>query len=89
MQNLLTPSLRQKHAGSIVISLQVCYIYSEKILRENIPRDHYSQYWGLATTSLETMSLREMGPQLKLPINVMKGSMPLQCSTYFPQIFAI
>ena len=35
------------------------------------------------------MSLREMGPQLKLPINVTKGSMPLQCSTYFPQIFAI
>ena len=38
---------------------------------------------------VETMSLREMGPQLKLPINVTKGSMPLQCSTYFPQIFAI
>ena len=32
---------------------------------------------------LETMSLREMGPQLKLPINVTNGSMPLQCNTYF------
>ena len=42
-----------------------------------------------ALQQLETMSLREMGPQLKLPINVTKGSMPLQCSTYFPQIFAI
>ena len=40
-------------------------------------------------TELETMSLREMGPQLKLPINVTKGSMPLQCNTYFPQILAI
>ena len=29
------------------------------------------------------MSLGEMGPQLKLPINVTKGSMPLQCNTYF------
>ena len=37
---------------------------------------------------LETMSLREMCPQLKLPINIMKGSMSLQCSTYFPQILA-
>ena len=32
---------------------------------------------------LETMSLLEMGPQLKLPINVTKGSMPLQYNTYF------
>ena len=32
---------------------------------------------------LETMSLREMGPQLKLPINVTNGSMALQCNTYF------
>ena len=38
---------------------------------------------------LETMSLCEMGPHLKLPINVTKGSMPLHCNTYFPQIFAI
>ena len=38
---------------------------------------------------LETMLLCEMGPQLKLPINVMKGSMPLQCNTYFPKILAI
>ena len=36
-----------------------------------------------AVLSLETMSLREMGPQLKLPINVTNGSMPLQCNTYF------
>ena len=33
---------------------------------------------------LETMLLHEMGPQLKLPINLTKGSMPLQCNTYFP-----
>ena len=33
--------------------------------------------------------LLEVGPQLKLPINLMKGSMPLQCNTYFPQILAI
>ena len=38
---------------------------------------------------LETMSLREIGPQLKLPINETKGSMPLQGNTYFPQVFAI
>ena len=38
---------------------------------------------------LETMSLREMGPQLKLPNNVTKGSMLLQCNTYFPKILAI
>ena len=38
---------------------------------------------------LEMTSLREMGPQLKLLINVTKGSMPLQCNTSFPQIFAI
>ena len=37
----------------------------------------------------ETMLLHEMGPQLKLPIKVTKGSMPLQCNTYFPQILAI
>ena len=42
-----------------------------------------------AVLHIETMSLREMGPQLKLPINVKKGSMPLQCNTYFPQILAI
>ena len=41
------------------------------------------------TLKLETMSLREMGPQLKLPINVTKGSVPLQCNTYFPKILAI
>ena len=39
--------------------------------------------------SVETMSLREMGPQLKLSINVMKGSLPLQCNTYFPKILAL
>ena len=50
-----------------------------------LPYDHLSAYDAV----LETMSLREMGPQLKLPINVTKGSMPLQCCTYFPQIFAI
>ena len=33
---------------------------------------------------LETMSLCEMGPQLKLPINVTKGSMTLQCNMYSP-----
>ena len=32
------------------------------------------------------MFLREMGPQLNLPIYVTKGSMPFQCSTYFPKI---
>ena len=32
------------------------------------------------------MLLPEMGPELKLPINLKKGSMPLQCNTYFPQI---
>ena len=32
------------------------------------------------------MLLREMGPELKLPINLMKGSMPLQYNTYFQQI---
>ena len=31
---------------------------------------------------IETMSLREKGPQLKLPINVPKGSMPLQCDIF-------
>ena len=39
--------------------------------------------------TLETMSLREMGPQLKLPINITNGSMPLQCKTYFSKILAI
>ena len=41
--------------------------------------------------NIEIMSLpvREMGPQLKLPINEMKGSMTLQCNTYFPKILAI
>ena len=34
------------------------------------------------TCSIETMLLHEMGPQLKLPINVKKGSMLLQCNTY-------
>ena len=33
---------------------------------------------------IETMSLREMGPQLKLPINVTKGTMPLQCNKFLP-----
>ena len=28
------------------------------------------------------MSLCEMGPQLKLPINLTKRSMPLQCNTF-------
>ena len=32
---------------------------------------------------VEKMLLREMGPQLKLHINIMQGSMPLQCNTYF------
>ena len=35
------------------------------------------------------MPLREMGPQLKLPIIVMKESMQLQCNPYFPQILSI
>ena len=43
----------------------------------------------IAQQSLETMSLREIGPQLKLPINVTKGSMPLPCNIYFPKILAI
>ena len=38
---------------------------------------------------IEAVSLREMGSQLKLPIKVTKGSMPLQCNIYFPKIFAI
>ena len=38
---------------------------------------------------LETMLLGEMGPQLKLPIDVTKGSLPLLCNTYFPKILAI
>ena len=33
---------------------------------------------------VETMLLREMNPQLKLPINIR-----MQCNTYFPQILAI
>ena len=41
------------------------------------------------TIKVKTMSLREMGPQLKLPINVLKGSMLLQCYTYFQKILAI
>ena len=36
-----------------------------------------------------TSFLHEMGPQLKLLINITKGSMPLQCSTYFPKVLAI
>ena len=44
---------------------------------------------SLGYNNLEMMSLREMGPQLKLPTNVMKGSTKLQCNTYFPQILAI
>ena len=40
-------------------------------------------------TKVETMSLCEIGAQLKLPINVTKGSVPLQCNTYLPQVFAI
>ena len=47
---------------------------------------------GAITTdlgSLETMLLHEMSPQLKLPIKVMKGPMPLQCNTYFPKSLAI
>ena len=43
----------------------------------------------LLPAGIEMMSLREMGPQLKLPINVTKGSMPLQCNTCFPKILAI
>ena len=38
----------------------------------------------LTLTLIETMLLCEMDPQLKLPINVTKGSM--QCHTYFPKI---
>ena len=34
------------------------------------------------------MSLRITGPQLKLPINIPNGSMPLQCNTYFQELFA-
>ena len=35
------------------------------------------------------MLLREMGPQLKLPIKITKGSVPLQWNAYFPKKFAI
>ena len=51
-------------------------------------RDRYS---GLHATTcqLEMMLLHETGPQLKLPPNATKGSMPLQCNTYFPKILAI
>ena len=35
---------------------------------------------GSALFVIETMSLREVGSQLKIPINVTKGSMP--CYTY-------
>ena len=38
---------------------------------------------------LETMSLCEIGPQSKLPINDKKGSMPLQYNIYFPKTLAI
>ena len=31
----------------------------------------------LTSCAIKTMSLHEMGPQLKLPIKVTKGSMPL------------
>ena len=38
--------------------------------------------WKICVTLLlETMSLREMGPQLKLPIKVTKGSLPLPYAT--------
>ena len=46
-------------------------------------------YGELSVSKLDRMSLCEMGPQLKLPINIMKGSMPLLCNTRFPQILAI
>ena len=39
--------------------------------------------------SVETMSLCEMGPQLKLPINVTKGTMQLQCNSYFQKLLVI
>ena len=35
---------------------------------------------------IEMTSLREMGPQLKLPIKVTRGSMPQRCNTYFLKI---
>ena len=36
----------------------------------------------IASYLIEIMALSEMGPQLKLPINIMKGSMPLQCNIF-------
>ena len=50
------------------------------------------EFFKAVDSKKNTLNLQiwgEMGPQLKLPINVMKGSMPLQCNTYFPQILAI
>ena len=38
---------------------------------------------------IETMWLREICPQSKLPINVKRGSMALQCNTYFPKTLSI
>ena len=51
-------------------------------------RDRYSGL-HVTTCQLEMMLLHETGPQLKLPFNATKRSMPLQYNTYFPKILAI
>ena len=49
---------------------------------------HLNRKLGMAAMAcslmghLEMMSLSEMGPQLEFPINVVKGSMPLQCNIF-------
>ena len=51
---------------------------------------HLSETMGpRAYVFIETMLLLEIGPQLKLPINLTKGSMPLQCYTIVPEMLAI
>ena len=69
-------SLVSPHLGSGVVYVLI-YVYVQ------IVGFFLFACFTLSAVDVETMSLREMGPQLKLPINVTNGSMPLQCNTYF------
>ena len=70
---------------TVVVRAQILVL----VLSRNYISSSFSSSCYIAHSIIEMMLLREMRPQLKLPINVMKGSMPLQCNTYFPKILAI
>ena len=75
-------NFHQYSCSSYIKPLFICIIYHSPFADS---RWAVVRYWQ----KLDTMSFCEIGPQSNLPINITKGSMPLQYNTYFPRILPI